>query len=85
VLNGLPVREVTWIRAADGLLLAAASGTKTVYVSHDQGQSWKAEATTAFDVTGAVMQGNTLYVATRHHGILAREVPSHRAVASGSH
>jgi photosystem II stability/assembly factor-like uncharacterized protein len=83
VLNGLPAREVTSIRAANGLLLAAASGSNTVYVSHDQGQSWRAEPTTTFDVTGAVMQGDTLYVSTRHHGIMAREM-SQSALAGRS-
>lgn len=79
VLNGLPAREVTSIRVEGELLLAAAAGSKTVYVSHNQGQSWKAEPAASFEITGASMQGDMLYVTTRHNGVLLRE--SHPSTA----
>jgi photosystem II stability/assembly factor-like uncharacterized protein len=81
VLNGLPAREVTSVRVEGDLLLASAVGSNTVYVSRNQGQSWKAEPGAGFEITGAAMQGNTLYVTTRHHGLLVRE--SKAAVANG--
>jgi len=71
--NGLPAREVTSIREQGDLLLAAVAAN-TVYVSRDQGQSWKVVAPpSAFEVTGAVMQGDALYMISRHHGVLALE------------
>jgi photosystem II stability/assembly factor-like uncharacterized protein len=79
VLNGLPAREVTSIRRQGELLLAVAAGSKTVYVSRNQGQSWKAEPAAAFEITGASMQGDALYVTTGHNGVLVRE--SHTAIA----
>jgi hypothetical protein len=73
VLNGLPPRDILSLRAEGRWLVAGAAGSKTVYMSHDQGQSWKAEAAAGVEVTGAVLQGETLYVTTRHHGVLVRE------------
>ena len=73
VLNGLPPREILTIRAEGRRLVAGATGSKTVYVSRDEGQSWKAEPAAGVEVTGAVLQGDTLYVTTRHHGVLVRE------------
>jgi photosystem II stability/assembly factor-like uncharacterized protein len=73
VLNGLPGREVTSIRAQGDLLLAAAVGSNTAYVSRDRGQSWIPEPGADFEITGSAMQGSTLYVTTRHHGLLVRE------------
>jgi photosystem II stability/assembly factor-like uncharacterized protein len=73
VLNGLAAREVTSVRAEGGLLLAAAATLNSVFVSRDLGQSWKAEPATGFEVTGAAVHDGTLYVTTRHHGVLARE------------
>jgi ligand-binding sensor domain-containing protein len=72
-LNGLPPREVLSIRAEGSRLVAGVAGSKTVYVSRDQGQSWKAEPAAGVEVTGAMLQGETLYVTTRHHGVLVRE------------
>jgi hypothetical protein len=73
VLNGLPGREVPAIRDEGGALLAVATGSQTAYVSRNQGQSWEAEPGAGFEVTGAIMQGETLYITTRHHGVLVRE------------
>ena len=73
VTNGLPSREVTSIREQGGLLLATVAASHCWYVSHDRGKSWEASAPTEFEVSGAVMQGGTLYVTTRHHGVLVRE------------
>jgi ligand-binding sensor domain-containing protein len=70
VLNGLAAREVTSIRAEGGLLLAATSNS--VFVSRDLGESWKAEPATGFEITGAALHDGTIYVTTRHHGVLAR-------------
>jgi len=83
VLNGLPAREVSSIRAEGGLLLATAFGSRTMYVSHNQGQTWSAEPAASFESTGAVMQGSTLYVSTRHNGVLVED--SRTAAASGLH
>jgi photosystem II stability/assembly factor-like uncharacterized protein len=73
VLNGLPSREVSSIRAEGGLLLATVAGSNTMYESRDQGQSWKTEPAASFEITGAMMQGSTLYATTRHNGVLMRE------------
>jgi photosystem II stability/assembly factor-like uncharacterized protein len=73
VTNGLPARQVTSIREAGGLLLAAVADSRCWYVSRDRGQSWKASAAAEFVVSGALKQGDTLYVTTRHHGVLALE------------
>jgi ligand-binding sensor domain-containing protein len=73
VLNGLAAREIIWIRADGDLLLAASTGSQSVYVSRDQGQQWQAEADSGFEITRAAVQQGTLYLATRHHGLLARE------------
>jgi photosystem II stability/assembly factor-like uncharacterized protein len=70
VLNGLPAHEVISIRAEDGWLLAVAADSKTVYASRDRGQSWEAQPAAGFEVTGAMMQGETLYAITRQHGVL---------------
>lgn len=78
VLNGLPTREVTSIRAEDGLLLASVAGSGTIYVSRNQGKSWVNEPAASFEITGAVMQGSTLYVSTRHNGVLARDASTAR-------
>jgi ligand-binding sensor domain-containing protein len=83
VLNGLPPREVFAIRDREGVMVAAVAGSKTMYVSRNQGQSWQAEPASSFEVTGAAVQGSTLYVTTRHHGVLVREM--HAASAVGSH
>jgi hypothetical protein len=73
VLNGLPPREILSIRAEGSRLVAGAAGSKTVYVSRDEGRSWKAEPAAGVEVTGAVLQGEALYVTTRHHGVLLLE------------
>jgi photosystem II stability/assembly factor-like uncharacterized protein len=73
VLNGLAAREIIWIRADGDLLLAASTGSQSVYVSRNQGQQWQTEADSGFEITRAAMQQGTLYLATRHHGLLARE------------
>jgi photosystem II stability/assembly factor-like uncharacterized protein len=81
VLNGLPAREVISIRAEDGWLVAGAAASNTVYVNRDmnqdasreQGLSWEAEPPAGFEVTGAVLQGENLYVISRQHGVLERE------------
>jgi photosystem II stability/assembly factor-like uncharacterized protein len=73
VTNGLPAREVTSIREQDGLLVAAVAGSNCWYVSRDRGKSWKASAPAEFEVSGAVMQDGTVYVTTRHHGVMVRE------------
>ncbi len=73
VTNGLPAREVTSIREQDGWLLAAAAASNCWYVSRDRGKSWTASEPAEFEVSGAVMQGGTVYVTTRHHGVLVRE------------
>jgi photosystem II stability/assembly factor-like uncharacterized protein len=73
VLKGLPSREVTWVRADGDLLLAASAGGESVYVSRDLGESWKAETESGLEVAGAAMQQGTLYLATRHHGLLSRD------------
>jgi hypothetical protein len=75
VLNGLPAAEVVSIRAEGGWLLAGVAGAEAVYVSRDQGQSWRPEADTGFEVNGAVIEGNALYVISRQHGVLVRESP----------
>lgn len=80
VLRGLPSREVTSIRAEGDLLLASAIGSNTVYVSRDQGQNWKPEPGAGFEVSGAAMQGDRLYVTTRHHGLLVREPKAGAAI-----
>lgn len=82
-LNGLPAREVSSIREQGAVLLAAAAAN-TVYMSRDQGQSWMPVVpASTFEVTGAVMQGDALYMISRHHGVLARE-PDALAV-TGTH
>ena len=73
VLNGLPPREILSIRAEGSRLVAGAAGSKTVYVSRDEGRSWKAEPAAGVEVTGAMLQGEALYVTTRHHGVLLLE------------
>jgi photosystem II stability/assembly factor-like uncharacterized protein len=74
VLNGLPPREVTSIRDEGGVLLATVAGSKAVYMSRDRGRNWEAaEPTALFEVTGAMMNGNTLYVTTRNHGVLVQD------------
>jgi uncharacterized protein YfiM (DUF2279 family) len=73
VTNGLPARAVTSIREQDGMLLAAVAASDRWYVSRDRGKSWKASEPAEFEVSGAVMQGGTVYVNTRHHGVLVRE------------
>ncbi len=73
VLAGLPAREVTSIRAQDDLLLATADGMESVAVSRDQGKSWQVQSATGYEVSGAVMAGGRLYLATRHHGVLAQQ------------
>jgi len=76
MLNGLAAREVTSIRWDGDLLLAAAAGSNSIYLSRDQGQSWKAEPVTGFEVTGAAVQDGHLYVTTQRHGLLMREPQS---------
>jgi hypothetical protein len=83
VLSGLPGREVFSIHEKDGVMLAAAAGSKTMYVSRNQGQSWKAEPASSFEVTGAAVQDGTIYVTTRHHGVLVREMQA--TSAAGLH
>ncbi len=73
VTNGLPAHEVTSIREQDGLLLAAVAASHCWYVSRDGGKSWTASEPAEFEVSGAVLQGGTLYVTTRHHGVLVQE------------
>jgi hypothetical protein len=71
--NGLPAGDVTSIRE-EGVLLLAAAGARTVYVSQDRGKSWRAvEPASEVEVTGAAMQGNALYLITRYHGVLAQD------------
>jgi photosystem II stability/assembly factor-like uncharacterized protein len=82
VANGLPEREVTSIREEGGLLLAAVAASNRWYVSRDKGRSWAASEPADFEVTGAVMLGGTLYITTRHHGIL---VPDPQARAAEPH
>lgn len=72
-LNGLAAREIIWIRADGDLLLAASASSENIYVSRDQGQQWQAGANSGFEIAGAAMQQGTLYLATRHHGLLAQE------------
>jgi photosystem II stability/assembly factor-like uncharacterized protein len=79
VLNGLPEREVISIRADGDYLLAGAASSNTVYVSRNQGQSWVAEVAAAVEVTGAVMQGERLYLISRQHGVLGREAATSAA------
>jgi photosystem II stability/assembly factor-like uncharacterized protein len=83
VLNGLAAREIIWIRSDGDLLLATSVGSESVYVSRDQGQRWQAEADSGFEIAGAAMQQGSLYLATRHHGLLAREPLA--PPASGQH
>jgi ligand-binding sensor domain-containing protein len=71
VLAGLPAREVTSIRVQGDLLLATAEGMESVAVSRDQGRSWQVQPATGYEVGGAVLEGGRLYLATRHHGVLA--------------
>ncbi|MGA3126185.1 MAG: transcriptional regulator [Candidatus Korobacteraceae bacterium] len=74
VENGLPAREVTWIREQGNWLLAAVAASRSLYVSRDQGRSWKpCEPAAPFEVTGALLQGERLYLVSRHHGVLLRE------------
>lgn len=74
VENGLPTRDVTWVREQGMRLLAAADDFRNLYVSHDQGKSWKpCDPAAPFDATGAVLQGGNLYLTTRNHGVLLRE------------
>ncbi len=72
-LNGLAPREVTSIRADGDTLLAASTASNSIYLSHDQGKTWKAEPAADFEITGAAVQDGALYVSTRHHGILVRD------------
>ena len=72
VLNGLPERDVISIRADDGWLLAAAAGSRTVYVSRDHGKSWSPETAASVEVIGAVRQGERLYLISRQQGVLER-------------
>jgi ligand-binding sensor domain-containing protein len=81
VLDGLPAREIRSIRAEGGRMLAAVDGAKTIYVSRDQGKSWKAEPAAMLEITGAAMQGKRIYVTSRHNGLLAEE--SHEEKANG--
>ncbi len=74
VLNGLASREVTWIRADGDFMMAIAAGSESLYVSRNQGQLWTAEAGSGFEIAGAARQAGVLYIATRHHGLLAHEV-----------
>jgi len=67
VFSGLPGLDVTSIRAQGDWLLAAA-GQNAVYVSRDQGQSWRTVPVAGLEVTGEMMQGETLYVISRQHG-----------------
>jgi len=71
VLAGLPAREVTSFRSQGELLLATADGMESVALSRDQGKSWQVQPTTGYEVSGAVLEGGRLYLATRHHGVLA--------------
>jgi hypothetical protein len=74
VENGLPAREVTWIGEQGPWLLAAVAASRSLYVSRDQGWSWKpCEPAAPFEVTGALLQGDRLYLTSRHHGVLLRE------------
>jgi hypothetical protein len=62
-------------------LLAAASA-HTVYISRDQGKSWRAvEPASEVEVTGAAMQGDALYLITRYHGVLAQDSDTLTAAA----
>ena len=72
VFKGLADREMIWIHADGDLLLAASASFQSVYVSRDQGQQWQAEADSGFEVTRAAIEQGTLYLVTRHHGVLAR-------------
>ncbi len=75
VENGLPAREVTWISQQGTWLLAAVAESRNLYVSVDRGQSWKTcESAPPFEVAGATLQGNRLYLISRNHGILLREL-----------
>ncbi len=73
VLGGLPSREVTAIRAEGDLLLAAVAGSNTIYLSRNHGQNWKSELAAPYEVTGAAVQGDSLFLATRHHGLLVKD------------
>ena len=73
VLAGLPAREVTSIRVQGDWLMATAEGMESVALSRDQGKSWQMAPATGFEVSGAVMVGNRLYLATRHHGVLEQQ------------
>ena len=74
VLNGLASREITWLRADGDFMMAVSAGSESLYVSRNQGKQWMAEAGSGFEIAGAVRQEGILYIATRHHGLLAREV-----------
>ena len=73
MLNGSPPRENPLHPGQGSRLVAGAAGSKTVYVSRDEGRSWKAEPAAGVEVTGAMLQGEALYVTTRHHGVLLLE------------
>jgi len=73
VLNGLPTHFVRSIRDEGGLLLATAEGSSTVYLSRDHGQSWQTGPGASFEITGAAVQGDRLFVTTWHNGLLMQE------------
>ena len=72
VLNGLPEHEVTSIRADGDLMVAGAAASNTVYVSRNHGQTWYPEVAADVEVTGALMQGDRLYLISRQRGVLER-------------
>ncbi len=73
VTNGLPEREVTSIREQGGVLLATVAASNCWYMSRDGGKSWSASQPVEFEVSGAMLQGGTPYITTRHHGMVVRE------------
>jgi photosystem II stability/assembly factor-like uncharacterized protein len=73
VLDGLPWMNVTSIREEGNLLLATVGGSPAAYIQRGPGEPWVVTSEPVQDeVTGALVVGETIYLTTQHHGVLAQ-------------
>jgi photosystem II stability/assembly factor-like uncharacterized protein len=71
--NGLPSSEVTSVRVQGNWLIVSIADSKRVYMSRDRGENWETSKAAPFNISGALLRGDRLYLSTPRHGLLMRE------------
>jgi hypothetical protein len=72
-IRSLPPGEIGSVRQSGEWLVAVAGNT--AYLSHDNGKSWQPQPPADFPLSSTLRQGETLYLLTRQHGLLERDLP----------